>query len=386
MKKLNYLFTTIIMAVLALGCDPVEDINDSLAENEAGIVDEFSYTLTEDDYKETLGLDYANFNTIDDARDLIPQVLEENFPFLGANSLSTVTYDLYQPVQTERSLIVYTVTTEDYDSYPDTEEFDNFDDEDQIYTFLDDKYGDVDNRTLISLTYKFYDGSAQTLNNGFLRVNGSWQFALGLTNAEYNEVGQGFANFNTEDEALRKLPIFLKDKFKYDDVAEGTIKSVMYKLYTTDEDDIDNDGSVEDRATYSYIANFILIGSEWEVYNNVVSQTLQFGNDGSTWIPDNTISYSLVAADYAFIASELGDTYPAQTSSMTQYGNMDRRSGNAAFWSDDMILEAFNLLLNDLDPSAEEGQKYAVTFDIYNGSNTTETFFLIKTDGVWVMQ
>ena len=56
------------------------------------------------------------------------------------------------------------------------------------------------------------------------------------------------------------------------------------------------------------------------------------------------------------------------------------------YWSDDMILEAMNLLLDELNPSAEEGQKYAVTFDIYNGSNTTETFLLIKTDGVWVLQ
>ncbi|MAW95803.1 MULTISPECIES: hypothetical protein [unclassified Leeuwenhoekiella] len=386
MKKLLYLFTVAILGYSATGCDPVEDINDELAANEEGIVDEFDYTLTEDDYTEILELSFPNFNSIDDAKELIPQVLTANFPYLGANSLAFVSYDLYQPVQTERSLIVYTVTTEDYDAYPDTAEYNNFDDEDQIYTFLDDKFGDVANRTLVSLTYKFYNGSAQTLNNGFLRVNGSWQFALGLTNSEYNAVGQGFANFNTEDEALRKLPIFLKDKFKYDDIQEGDVKSVMYKLYTTDVDDLDEDGRVDDNATYSFIANFIFQGSEWVEYNNVVSQTLQFGNDGTNWIPDNTISYSLTAADYNLIGTSLESKYPAQTASMLRYGNLDRRNGNDAFWSDDMILEALNLLLDNLDPNAEEGQKYAVTFDIYNGSNTTETDFVIKTDGIWVRQ
>ena len=386
MKKLLYLFTAAVLGYAATGCDPVEEINAELAANEEGIVDVFDYTLTEDDYLDVLGLDFPNFNNVDAAKELVPLVLKENFPVLGANSLATVTFDLYQPVSTERSLIVYTVTTADYDAYPDTEEFNNFDDEDQIYTFLDDKFGAVANRTLVSLTYKFYNGSTNTLNNGFLRVNGTWQFALGLTNAEYTAVGQGFNNFNSEDEALRKLPIFLKEKFKYDDIEEGTVKSAMYKLYTTDVDDVDNDGSTTDRTTYSYIANFTFLGSEWVEYNNVVSQTLQFGNDGSNWIPDNTIAYSLTSADYTYIADELDEKYPSQTASMLRYGNMDRRTGNDAFWSDEMILEAFNLLLDDLDPNAEEGQKYAVTFDVYNGSNTTETFLLIKTDGSWVKQ
>lgn len=50
-----------------------------------------------------------------------------------------------------------------------------------------------------------------------------------------------------------------------------------------------------------------------------------------------------------------------------------------------MLLEAFNLLLNNNDPSAEEGQKYVLTFIIYNGSTTTEDMSLIKTGGVWVL-
>ena len=84
---------------------------------------------------------------------------------------------------------------------------------------------------------------------------------------------------------------------------EGSVESVMYKLYTTDVDDLDGDGSVEDSATYSFIANFILEGSEWVEYTNVVSQTLQFGNDGSTWIPDNTISYALTTASSTAIVT-----------------------------------------------------------------------------------
>ncbi|MFI8377616.1 hypothetical protein [Leeuwenhoekiella sp. NPDC079379] len=387
MKKFNYLLTAITIGAMSMvGCDPVEDINDQLEANEAGISDVFNYTLTEDDYKEVLELDFATFNSVDDAKSLVPLVLKNNFPVLGNGSLATVTYDLYAPVSTERSLIVYTVSTADYDAYPETERFDNFDDEDQIYTFLDDKFPDVANRTLVSLTYKFYNGSAQTLNNGFLRVNGEWQFALGLTNDEYTMVGQGFANFNTKDEALRKLPIYLLDKFKYEDVAINDVKSTTYKVYTTDVSDIDGDGSVTDSATYSFIANFIFDGSSWDVYNNALPMTLQFGNDAGEWIPDNTIAYTLTVADYVFIGGELSSEFPAQTASMLRFNNLDRRSGNDAFWSDDLIYRALDLLFNKLDANAEEGQKYAVTLDIYNGANTTETFFIIKTNGSWVKQ
>ena len=49
-----------------------------------------------------------------------------------------------------------------------------------------------------------------------------------------------------------------------------------------------------------------------------------------------------------------------------------------------MLLEAFNALLDNIDPSAEEEQKYVLTYVIFNGSTTNETMSVIKTGGVWV--
>jgi hypothetical protein len=51
-----------------------------------------------------------------------------------------------------------------------------------------------------------------------------------------------------------------------------------------------------------------------------------------------------------------------------------------------MLLEAFNALLDNKNPGAEEGQKYVLTYVIYNGSTTNETKSVNKTDGVWVYQ
>ena len=71
---------------------------------------------------------------------------------------------------------------------------------------------------------------------------------------------------------------------------------------------------------------------------------------------------------------------------MSNYGNMDRRAGNAAEWTNPMVLDAVNVVLDNIAPNAEEEQKYVVTIDVYNGSNTTEDFAVIKMGGEWVYQ
>ena len=124
----------------------------------------------------------------------------------------------------------------------------------------------------------------------------------------------------------------------------------------------------------------------WTAYESTISTTLQFGYVDGTWVPDNTIRYTLAPADYAAIASGLGETYPNATSSMINYGNMDRRAGNAAEWTDTMVLEAINVVLDINDSSAAEDQKYVISIEVYNGSNTTEDFAVIKTGGEWVYQ
>ena len=65
---------------------------------------------------------------------------------------------------------------------------------------------------------------------------------------------------------------------------------------------------------------------------------------------------------------------------------MDRRAGNAAEWTDPMVLEAVAVVLDIIDPSAADEQKYVVTIEVYNGSNTTEDFAVIKMSGEWVYQ
>ncbi|WP_406685518.1 hypothetical protein N1F78_07310 [Seonamhaeicola sp. MEBiC1930] len=382
MKNFIYLFT-LILAVTFVGCNPLEDIYNDIDAQPNPIAGDANLTLTDEDYDE-LGLSFPNFGSTDDAKSLIPGLLLNKYPVWGAGSSALVTYDIWAPKRDERSLIRYTVSSQDYDDLGHT--FGNFDRESEIIEFLEWKYPNPDDRTLVSLTYDFWNGSNNEYNNGYLYLEGEWMFMRGFTDDEYTEMGEGFPNFSNEDEAVAKIPIILKDIFKFEPKEAGDIEGIMYKLYVTDVDDIDGDGRTDDSTTYSYVKYFIYDGADWSEYNNIISETLQFGHDGSTWVPDNTIKYTFTGDDVAFISNAFISIYPGPADNVGFFGSFDRRSGSSNYWSDEMLLEAFNALLDDKDPSAEEGQKYVLTYIVYTGSTGNETMSVIKTGGVWVYQ
>ncbi len=382
MKNLAYL-STFFLGLLLLSCEPMEDIHAEVDAQSSVILGDVAFTMSDEDYDQ-LDLGYGNFNSVADAKDMIPGLLSSKYPVWGEGSSALVTFNIYAPLRTERSLEVYTVTTADYDANPETARFNNFDDMNQIYDFLDTKYPNPSNRLLVSLTYKFYDGSVNTLNNGFLYNNDTWNFIQGFTDDEYEAMGEGFPNFSSEDEAEEKIPLYLKEKYFFKNRDAGAIESIMYKLYVTDVDDVDGDGRVNDRTTYSYVSYYIYDGVDWGPYTNEVQETVQFGHDGEKWVPDNTIKYRLTSTDIALIESSFEIKYPGPADNVGFFGSFDRRSGSSNYWSDEMLLEAFNVVLDNNNPTAEDGQKYVLTYVIYNGSTVDESMRVIKENAEWV--
>ncbi|MDG1172504.1 MAG: hypothetical protein P8N05_06885, partial [Polaribacter sp.] len=335
---------------------PMEDIYEEIDAIETIISGEATITLTDADYDD-LGQGYGNFSSVNDAKSKLPVFLSDKYPVWGASSLATVTFKLYSPKYDEKSLEVYTVTDDDYAD--NGHSYGNFSKSSHISDFLDIKYPDPENRLLVSLTYKYYSGSVSTLNNGFLYVNGSWEKATGFTDDEYTAMGEGYSNFSSEDEALIKIPVFLKDKFKYVDKSAGDVEAIMYKLYKS--------GSVK-----SYIANFIYDGASWSKYNNVIDETIKFGHDGTSWVPDNTIKYTLTAADYELVGNG-------------NYGNFDVRAGKVEEPEAVRVDKISTILLNNF-PSDAEGQKYIVTYNIYNGAAGIWSLAVIKEGNAYVKQ
>jgi hypothetical protein len=355
MKKIFYSFA--ILSLLFTSCNsPMEDIYEEIDAIETIISGEATITLTDADYDD-LDQGYGNFSSVNDAKSKLPVFLSDKYPVWGASSLATVTFKLYSPKYDEKSLEVYTVTDDDYAD--NGHSYGNFSKSSHISDFLDIKFPDPENRLLVSLTYKYYSGSVSTLNNGFLYVNGSWEKATGMTDDEYTAMGEGFSNFSSEDEALTKIPVFLKDKFKYVDKSAGDIEAIMYKLYKS--------GSVK-----SYIANFIYDGASWSKYNNVIDETIKFGHDGTSWVPDNTIKYTLTAADYELVGNG-------------NYGNFDVRAGKVEEPEAVRVDKISTILLNNF-PSDAEGQKYLVTYNIYNGAAGIWSLAVIKEGNAYVKQ
>jgi hypothetical protein len=199
-------------------------------------------------------------------------------------------------------------------------------------------------------------------------ANGSWTQPLNLETEDYTAMGQSYPNFDDVDELAHKIAILFNNKYPYAEA--GDYKSVSYTFYTS--------GS----GTATRYSNFVFQNESFQYISDAMETSLQFGYDGMNWVPDNTIQYSFITADYSLIATDLLGAYPAQAGNLEGYGNFNR-SGGSTNWTDDMMLEGINIILDNLDPSAESGQKYLVSYEIYAGGYSTETVGVIKLDGSW---
>ncbi|MGJ8743348.1 hypothetical protein [Polaribacter sp.] len=375
MKKILLLLTVFTMVFTS--CDPLEDINAEVDAIDNPIVGDVVFTMTEDDYK-VVNKSFNNFDDEEEAKELIPTLLNDKYPAWGNKSSATVTFKRYNKKNDEKSLIVYTVQNSDYGNAGLS--YSSISSDSQMNQLLNYLYPTPEDRVLISLTYAKYDsGITTTVENGFIYSNGNWEESMGITLDEYKAMGESREQFSNEDEALVKIPIFLKNKLAYEGPTSGDIQGVMYKLYVTDYQDIDGDGRTNDSAVYSFVVFYTYDGIDWVKYDNNVNETIQFGHDGTTWVPDNTIKYTLVRnADYEYMASQLtGAEYASLIGNLAGYGDFDYN------WSSAQIEYALTLLLDHLDPDAAEGQKYILTYVIYdNGENDYQTSF-IKTNGAW---
>lgn len=216
------------------------------------------------------------------------------------------------------------------------------------------------------------DASVSTIEETkvYAYTNGSWDTPYTLDAEAYTEMGQSYPNFDDEDEAIYKLEIYLGKVYPY--AEEGDFVALAYDFYSG--------------GTSTRYANFIYENGKWNHIPSVIETSIQFGHDGTAWVPDNTIYYRLTGSDYGIIASVLEDEYPLAVESMNNYGNFDRRDNVDQYWSDEMLLEAMGVLADAINPNAEVGQKYVFTFDIYNGTNTTESLSIIKDEsGEWIL-
>jgi len=356
MKKIFLLLT--MFSMVFASCDPLEDIYEDLDAKETVIVGEANVTLTDEDHNDLTGNSYGNFGSIDEAKTMIPGFLKDKYPVWGKNSGVKATFKYYNKVNTY-SENVYELSDAEHNAVTG-KTYGNFDKTYHITNYIDDKFTTPVEGDFVSLRYRFYAGGEKTLTDGFSYNGGKWNKVTGFTVEEYKAMGESYPNFSSHDEAAAKIPVTLVDLFKFNPKSEGDIVSAMYELYK---------GS---GVTKSYTSNFIFDGTSFSKYNNVKGETIQFGHDGTTWVPDNTIKYTLTPADFTLVGNG-------------NYGNFDVRAGKDEETVASRVAKINTILLNNF-PGDAEGQKYIVSYNVYNGANAVYQTAVIKTGGAYILQ
>lgn len=379
MKYLNKLnLVALLLAVAIVSCDPLEDTFAELdANTDTAISADMVLTLEDDDYElleDAPGgagaAQYKNFDSPDEPRTLIPVILNSRFPHLGNGSSALVTYDYYSPIRINNA-ISHTVTAQEYQDMGQT--FGNFNDDGDITSAANYLYPDAEEEDLLTLTYQYYTGSSvETRTSKVARLNGFWYISYEPTQDDYRFMGQSFNNFDSRTTGRNRVGVLLTNKYPFAD--EGDVRTAVF-TYTY----VPSGGS---RRFEDFLVAYEFDGSAWVGVEDVTAQSLQFGNEDGTWVPDNTIKYVLSGADYTTIATQYAGT--PYGDNLNTYGNFNR-TGSGTSWSAETMVEALGFLLNSGGFVTTDGQKYVITVVVYNGATVTEDWSLIRENGVWVL-
>lgn len=291
-----------------------------------------NYTLTDEDYVLVGNGRYLNFDirpgrdeeTIEARRAKIETILLNNFPDTAENQIYNVTYKIYDGSAGTREMLVKFNGT-GYDLFGSTE-------------------------------YKFYTFEYIEKTSEFVYIN-EWASPLIFSEEDYTAMGQRYPNFSNNDDAKHYTSIYLKQLYPF--AKADDFVSVQYKLYV-------GGGQVENRNI-----NLIYDGTNWNEESDSTSETLQFVHDGSTWVPDNTIKYTLTNADYELVGNG-------------RYNNFDIRSGRDEETIEARLAKINTILLNNF-PNDADGQKYIVTYAYYDGANGNANMKVIKSGSAYIL-
>jgi hypothetical protein len=381
-----------------------------------------NYTLTDDDYDFVGNGRFNNFDIrtgrddelIEARRVKIQTILLNNFPEAAFGVKYNVTYKAYDGSSTEEynlevqleenptdpsKTIVYTLVNADYELIGNGN-YNNFDIRDdkpeadvqvrraKIETILLNNYPDAVSGDFFVITYDTFDGVGRPVLEMILQFDGTnynifdvkvyalytftledttmrftlvddWAAPISFTSEEYDLMGGSgrFSNFSGEtSEANRKIAIYLETLYPF--AADEDFVAVQYNFYS---------GSVSTKNV-----NFVFDGTVWNSISSVIDTELKFGHDGSSWVPDNTIKYTLTNADFALVDNG-------------RYNNFDVRAGKAEETVASRVVK-LNVILKANFPASAQGQKFSVTYAVYDGANGVRTTNVILEGADYILQ
>ena len=347
----NSIYCLMMFISLALiGCEPMEEIHEEVDQRieNTPVVGISEYTLVEGDY-EVLNIPAGNFNSLEDAAALIPGLLAEKFPVWGEGSLAQVTFDLYAPINPEE----YTVSESGYEAIG--LDVDYFSSTSEIKDFLEFQFPQANFNDYVELTYraiaveKLYeldDEDFDLIEEELVEI-----YPEPADNAGYRDNFDRRADretFWSNEMILEAINIVLEENVS---AVEGQTYEVSYPIY---------DG-------------------------NPGTESLKVRYDGNSYVLFGAEKYTLTNDDYDLIGTELGEVYPGPAGNAAQFNSFDVNEGSDNFWSDEMILEAINVVLKERLTDAEEGEQFDVTIELYrDGSTPASVWPVVLADGTYV--
>lgn len=383
MKNLLKYSYLLIGIVLINSCDSlnddIEEINEDLT-----FVKDMTYTLTDEDYDtsdEACGCSgFGSFSSDDDVKEGVPVILNANFPALGTGSTALVTYQYFNGSSPDLrgTLWSYTVTDAEYTELGFN--YGNFSDlSSDLPLYANLKQPDAGDGDFMDVTHDYYNGSAtetDVVSRVVYTVAYGWQYTYILPDEAYGDFfGESGTDFSTSDEGKEKMPVYLNVNMSlFIDEGATLVAQFNYDDRFTDPDNPGEPNTPD-------VGLYIFTSGVWLLYNDyyqTTSESLSFGHDGSTWVPDNTIKYTLNAADYAVCGDEAnGLGNPAARENIRTYGNFGTQ------WSEEERTEAVAFVLTLNFGDMEVGQKYFATYSTYPAGDLS-TLFILDDSGEYV--
>ncbi|MEQ9403661.1 MAG: hypothetical protein RIM99_08765 [Cyclobacteriaceae bacterium] len=373
MKKINlksYLLV-LVSFFLVLSCgDPLEDEINAINET-VSISKDITYTLVDDDYEiadDACGCaGFGSFSSEDDVKENIPIILDEVFPGLGDGSSASVTYDFFNGSSPDLrgTYTQVTVPDGDYDLLNGFDGFDNFGNADEdVVEWVNWKGYEGEDGDYIDVTFAIFAAgnfTPDSVSRIVYTVAYGWMWAEPLPDDSYADFfGESPPDFSFEDEGEDNIPFWLKVNKVF--AVEGDRALIQWNW--------DNGPG-----TSQSVALFIYSGGQWIEYGDiaqVTQETLNFGHDGTKWVADNTIKYTLGVDDWADIAAATLNSNPDGSASISSFGNFD-----LTLWTTDQIFDAITEQLPSIFPSPEAGQKYLISYAVWRPGSGTDTINII---------
>ena len=222
-------------------------------------------------------------------------------------------------------------------------------------TNKDLSYGVIGDKNSKETFYKYSDGTWKIPSANFYSLTDEDFASMGLTS---------FGSSTSQDNYLSK---FLGIKFPY--AQEGDVLDVMYNY-------VSSSSGAQTRGNLYTFTNGV-----WVAYKSTISTTQQFGFESTGWVPDNTIKYEFVKADYDLIVSTFTGNaeYANAVANLKSFGNISTFN-----WTIAQFDAAVNVVLKKKFPGMAEGQKFSATIYIYDGKSRNAVFNYILKSGDYI--